>query len=184
MSCVTALAPLATPTPMVAQRTVLNRPGWTFDPTRSYVQSYTDPRCGVGKPIGFWYGFGTSWVDWCYANRYGDPSRGVLHQLHVARPERVLQLVSEADMRAFLREYRDPTLRTFSNIRWGVLATQVAGIEFPAYQHAHVFEQHDTWGWTYGWDCASGCIWDLQDAGVSVVGTQAVLPNPYPREED
>ena len=39
---------------------------------------------------------------------------------------------------------------------WPLLATQCAGIEIAPYQHAF----RSTHMWYYGWDVASGCVWD------------------------
>jgi hypothetical protein len=63
-------------------------------------------------------------------------------------------------MLAFDAEYRfpHPDLGRMSYIDWPRVAERFDGVIIAPYQWKHRLELM----WYYGWDCASGCIWNAR----------------------
>lgn len=122
---------------------------------KSTVQPIPD-EFGFAKPLGFWYSVGREWDDWCASEDFAGP---FAHEtILTIDPSRVLMLRTEGDLRAFSAEYAFHASDRWSmgrSIRWDVLARAFGGIEIAPYQVGC----RDL-SWYYGWDVASGCIWD------------------------
>jgi len=109
------------------------------------------------KPTGVWYS-DHEWREWCEGEEFG-----LARLKHVTRLEldmsRILLLQSPYDMDQFQKEYEGPWLEStiMMAINWPVVAERYAGIEIAPYQYNHRMSTF----WYYGWDCASGCVWDL-----------------------
>lgn len=117
------------------------------------------------KPFGLWYsveGTGEGWSDWCRAEEFCDTDAQVAHAIALDM-SRVLVIDNGIDLRAFEREYHRPHPVTTGlvswiyHIDWALVAARYGGIEIAPYQWQH---RHNAM-WYYGWDCASGCVWDI-----------------------
>lgn len=113
------------------------------------------------KPTGLWYSCGTEWIKWAKAEQFDTPSDYV-YQIQV-NYSRILKLSSPQDLENFTEEYgtdilpdRDEDDDSFRYIDWPKVAQKYSGIEICPY----VYEKRLTLLWYYGWDVASGCIWD------------------------
>ena len=124
-----------------------------LDRSREYVQS-------IGyKPSGLWVSVGDDWDRWCQAEQmeWTTDVPIALVDLTADAAERLLILDTEQAVRDLPTTYRDGQPQWNDYIDWPVIAERYAGIVIAPYQ----------WGarldvmWYYGWDCASGCIWDL-----------------------
>jgi len=77
-------------------------------------------------------------------------------------PDTLLQITSLAALYKFTKDYGQarvyPGFVDRSNINWSAVADRYSGIEISPYQ----WEARDgsETSWYYGWDVASGCIWD------------------------
>jgi hypothetical protein len=117
------------------------------------------------KPHGFWVsvdepdedGQAWGWKQWCEAEQYEIQDLRYRHRVIVRDTERLLWIVGEAALLEFDREYGlDQPYPRWRQILWGQVAEDYAGIVIAPY----VWEQRLEMMWYYGWDCASGCIWD------------------------
>ena len=113
------------------------------------------------KPVGLWYGINNSWVDWCSSEmpEWVTPNR---HKLEIDE-SKILKLSSISDMMKFNNKYlsKDPALTLFPHIEWHrVKSDGYTGIEIPTYHYQLRFA--DKFLWYYGWDVASGCIFDTR----------------------
>jgi len=132
-----------------------------------------DPmRGGIGKPYGLWYGFGESWLEWVeeHLSDLALVRNKYLYRLEVD-PTRILTVV---DLPAFHEEFKgemfpgssrvfrdmgEPVGDLFKDgIDWAKVARKWGGIEFPVYLWRYRLDYR--FRWYYGWDCASGCIWE------------------------
>lgn len=124
----------------------------TLDRERSYEQ-----RAGY-KPNGLWVSVGDDWDRWCRGEDLTWTVDVPVHSVTLTddAADHLLILNSESAVRDM------PTVQAHRGLRceyidWPTLASQYGGIVIAPYQ----------WGarldvmWYYGWDCASGCIWDL-----------------------
>jgi hypothetical protein len=105
------------------------------------------------KPAGLFYAIGPSWLDFC---REVLPSFEREHHYRLTLDRaRLLVIDSEADVRAFSREFG----AAGTNIDWRrVAASGAGGIEVSQYFGLGRMDSHVTWN--YSWDVPSGVVWD------------------------
>ncbi len=119
------------------------------------------------KPYGLWYSGGNDWARWCCGERFNLERIAHVHRLHL-NESRVLSLDTTQKMIKFAEKYEvqspmaehsDLFLRAHNNmVDWAKVGEEYGGIEIIPYQ----WEMRMDWRmWYYGWDCASGCIWDI-----------------------
>jgi hypothetical protein len=115
------------------------------------------------KPVGLWYGLGDSWAEWV---KYEMPTRaqGYLYKLHVDM-SKILVIRSVEELMDFTKEFgasidtQNPLWALRNDmIDWPSVASQWNGIEIAPYQYTCRLSSET--GWYYGWDVASGCIWN------------------------
>ncbi len=108
------------------------------------------------KPRGLWYGIGESWLDWLdseQANWYGPYT----YVLDIPRGAEILSLRTADAVVAFEQKFGVALGRTTTrSIDWRRVAKDYCGVEIAPYQHSLRYGPL----WYYGWDVASGCIWN------------------------
>lgn len=118
------------------------------------------------KPQGFWFSVDgrDDWLQWCNSEKF---------QLHKVKlryrvaldMSRILVLSTPQELDDFTTGFLtvapwekgrpgSTDLRMWMN--WGAVAELYAGIIIAPYQ----WERRLLLMWYYGWDCASGCVWD------------------------
>jgi hypothetical protein len=109
------------------------------------------------KPRGFWYAFDDSWVSWAKENMnwlMGD----YLYEVKV-HSTNILSLSTYDELVQLTKEYKC----SFSCDRiglfmdWRRFSEKYDGIEINPY----IWKARLEFMWYYGWDVASGCIWNL-----------------------
>lgn len=113
----------------------------------------------VLKPSGLWYSCYESWEKWCS----GEEPSWLNGQRYSVEIDTKNMLVVR-DLVAFTEKYAiynsltsgDCDLLKYRYVDWAEIAKVHSGIEIPRYHWRH---RHDLF-WYYGWNCASGCIWD------------------------
>ena len=143
-----------------------------FDAKRRYVVAPRRIRAIVhrpyvqfenSKPTGLWYAVGTEWLSWITSRRQRSDARAFGTGLHVHEitvdPARMLVLDTAAKVLAFNEEFGPPENDRYGGLHfdWRPVAERWAGIEIAPFQPRLKFEVP----WYYGWDVASGCIWDV-----------------------
>ena len=110
----------------------------------------------AGKPNGLWYGINTSWHDWC-ETEMPDFLGPYNHRIRVDY-SKILRIGCSAELVAFDQKYRAPGTNTYAleGIDWLRVREDYSGIEISPYQWEHRLSMM----WYYGWDVASGCVWD------------------------
>lgn len=126
------------------------------------------------KPYGLWFGISDSWIDWCLSE-YSCMLRKNIYEL-VLDESRILKIQNIAEFEAFEKEYscdapwadaiknlNYPNSKRFVNylndpnyINYPKIAESYDGIEISPY----FWEKRLKSFWYYGWDAASGCIWN------------------------
>lgn len=128
------------------------------------VQQESEPAL---KPRGLWVsveGADDSWTQWCHAESFGIERLAVANVIHLAEDARILRLRGELDIDLFTDEFRVDEHR-WSGMNWQAVADKWSGIIIAPYVWGRRLSEHTLW--YYGWDCASGCIWDA-DAIASI----------------
>jgi hypothetical protein len=149
-----------------------------LDRTRKYAQEID------AKPSGLWLSAGDDWARWKTEEEHEVESLRHKARVTLVDEVNVLWVRGEAELRRFTREWTayDPTdedggllvatglPRTTSNgglewihnyrIAWPSVADEYDGIVIAPY----VWECRlgPATAWYYGWDCASGCVWNLE----------------------
>jgi hypothetical protein len=118
------------------------------------------------KPAGIWYACGNEWLSWL---TYEMPQwiGDYVYSLKV-NEARILMIKTEKEFYNFERKYLvqgEDYPGQGNVVDWAKVASEYDGIEICPYQGGARYSSN----WYYGWDVASGCIWD----GAAV--TEAVL---------
>lgn len=122
------------------------------------------------KPVGIWYGINDAWMEWC-AGEQQNWFCPYIYEIKTKK-SKILTIENVAQFERFEDKYtmsclsgiqgfpaiRNPTnLRLFDGqIDWIKLSSEFSGLEIPNY----LWEKRLNSMWYYGWDCASGCVWD------------------------
>jgi len=131
------------------------------EPFKSFynVQQYTAH--SVKKPDGLWYSCGDSWVSWIQGEMPGAlKSANYLYEIKLGSD--VLKISADEDFDNFQHEYSiPPSYGVDVSIDWLRVSKSYSGIEICPLNR----EKRDEMFWYYGWDVASGCIWN--SSGIS-----------------
>lgn len=149
-----------------------------FDRSRRYGQN--EPST-FGKPEGFWVSVEgeDDWPSWCRAEGFNLGSLRFAHRVTLAASSNVLRIFTADGLDAFTDRFgalepRDRKYATFDlrGIDWRRVADHYGGIVVAPYQYSRRLSLH----WYYGWDAASGCVWnpDAVEA-VELVESAAVI---------
>jgi hypothetical protein len=110
------------------------------------------------KPNGFWYGFGEEWIDWTKTEM---PEWVGKYIYEVKIPNNVLKITSYKELLQFNEEFKTEQIM----IDWKKVASKYDGIEIVPYQQ----KARMNLLWYYGWDIASGCIWNLNNSTINLI---------------
>jgi hypothetical protein len=125
----------------------------SFD--RSRAPGYAAP----GKPPGFWFSVEGSddWPAFCEGAEWGLERLAVAYEVVLAPNANVLRVTDATGFDEFEWKYA-PSLAQFSALwPWTKLLADFDGVIIAPYQWERRLESM----WYYGWDCASGVIWNL-----------------------
>ncbi len=112
------------------------------------------------KPYGLWYGIDNSWKDWCKSEM---PEQfelyKYLYELKI-NISKILQIRTLSGLRRFANKYKVMIDESnfISIINWFKVSKEYYGIEINPHLWRSMFNTN--YIWYYGWDCASGCIWN------------------------
>lgn len=128
---------------------------------RSVEQEHQGHR--YDKPRGLWVSVTgpDDWKAWCEAEKFALDRMSHETAIVLADGANVLRLCSAFEIDGFTREYRSETeeWRNYS-IDWRRVAARYDGIIIAPYIWTRRLDGGA--GWYYGWDCASGCIWNAR----------------------
>jgi len=123
------------------------------------------------KPKGLWYACGDEWIQWAINENYGFGDWVYLVHIDMAK---MLKLKNAAEVRDFSAEFEVPRNSSSKseyyhfNIDWPKVAARYSGIEICPYVSSLRLEPEVAW--YYGWDVASGCVWDPSALKLELVG--------------
>lgn len=135
------------------------------------------------KPGGLWVSVegledDTNWKDWCVAENFGLENLKMPHLLTLKKTANVLFIQTAEKLDEFNKEFgislseyykitfglnrQTPGYEEYVNqkgysIRWNEVKKKWDGLIIAPYQ----WENRLGMSWYYGWDCASGCIWNI-----------------------
>jgi len=103
------------------------------------------------KPIGLWFGLGTSWIDWIRSEM---PHWEKTNLYKVKTNPKYMLTINDQDK--FDKLEKNYGHKNGIGIDWGKVSENYSGITINPYNHTERMSSL----WYYGWDVASGCIWD------------------------
>jgi len=114
------------------------------------------------KPIGIWYDIDNSWTEWCKRNM---PDWTYKNHFELDIDEsKILIIDTKEKLLDFDKQYSIPLsnrigsiIGNISVIDWTSVSNKYSGIEISPYRYDCRFGLF----WYYGWDVASGCIWNF-----------------------
>jgi len=118
------------------------------------------------KPEGLWVSdedAETSWTSWCNDESFALDRLDRAHEITLAADHNVLILGDVAAIDGFTGSYGAQLFGRLGYIDWAAVASDYDGIIITPYQWSRRMTQHTFW--YYGWDCASGCIWEPSAIG-------------------
>lgn len=123
------------------------------------------------KPKGFWVsveGNGDGWSDWCRDEGFHTETLENAHEVTLAADAKILWIRTVEELDAFSEQWRiqpdwaDPIQRKWhhleTKIDWEAVTRRWQGIIITPYLWGRRLDGNAFW--YFGWDCASGCIWD------------------------
>lgn len=162
----------------------------SFDRSRVYMKPELADELGQyafahsnGKPRGIWLSVKGQydWPEWCNDNEFYLEEIATEHRVTLWPTANILRISNHVELDDFHEKYRIPNpvydrlekddedhqadypwrpyKRRYDNIDWGAVAAEYDGIIITPYLWNRRLEGPM---WYYGWDAASGCIWNLQ----------------------
>jgi hypothetical protein len=152
-----------------------------FEFDREYTYDKQHLTSAVGKPHGLWLSDESGddgWRSWCEGEEFH--LAGLDHETEfvLAPGHNVLVIETAEALSAFDREFKPdvPGVSSIMGLDWDKVRARYDGIIISPYQYAFRFGLM----WYYGWDCASGCIWNLSAIEpVSRRTERTVIPGGY-----
>jgi hypothetical protein len=122
------------------------------------------------KPLGLWVSDDddeNNWRRWCEAESVGMDRYRFAHSVTLAASANVLMVQGELALDAFHRQYRDVLYAgsRIELINWKRVCADYQGIVITPYLWSRRLAGPS---WYYGWDCASGVVWDA--AAIAEIG--------------
>jgi hypothetical protein len=136
----------------------------------THKQQEDDP---YRKPVGLWLSDNTDfgWLDYCELQWKTNANPKYRYKIVLKKRSKILYLRSKEDIIEFTKKYckdplqNDPNYQAYRDlidlsayIDWKRVATEYKGIIITPYMWS--WDLTRLAQWYYGWDCASGCIWD------------------------
>lgn len=134
----------------------------------------------IGKPPGFWYDVGLDWLRWLEGEGYFDSDgwmRPYLYEVEIDA-SRLLLIHDLETLDTFSREYQRPLMEGLHTkvIDWKRVAEKHAGVEIAPYFWPG--RLHVDYFWYYGWDCASGVVWQpegVKSIALKIAGKEKII---------
>lgn len=135
---------------------------------REYEQKKVKFHC---KPNGLWvsvegddYENNYNWKQWCQLEGYALEHLSFCYEIILKENSNLLYLENKKDIFDLAKKYPfktrdwDPEYDSYQ-INWSEIKKNYQGIIITPYQWDCRLALESSW--YYGWDCSSGCIWDL-----------------------
>lgn len=144
---------------------------WSAKPFTLQQRSYTQEI--AYKPHGLWFDVDADWKRWCDSENFRPEELMTCHEVKLLGGN-VLELARALDLDDFTERFgawpeRYPdSLRTgvhHINIDWPKVAEMYDGIIIAPY----CWERRMELMWYYGFDCASGCVWNTDIVAMTLL---------------
>jgi len=116
---------------------------------------------GAYKPFGFWVSVEgpDDWEEWCKTEEYNLDSLRHVYKVTISENANILHISTSQGMDDFNRRFAIKK-SYFTEIAWENVYQEYDVLIISPYRWKHRLNQD--FSWYYGWDCASGVIWNLE----------------------
>lgn len=119
------------------------------------------------KPVGFWYQIDDDWERWMNSEEWY-MSYNSKYSVDVSQVN-LLEARTPKDLDRITELYQKPLIESvstdsphYNTLDWQRLFKLYDGFEIAPY----IWERRLEYMWYYGWDCASGVIWDISNVKI------------------
>lgn len=130
--------------------------------TKVRSMKHSDELVGAYKTPGLWVSVegDDDWVAWCRAESWGLDGFAVAAEIVLAADANIKHLRNARDIDRFTAQFepKDKRGEWDHRIDWPAIRSQWQALVIAPYCYARRLSRHTAW--YYGWDCASGVIWD------------------------
>lgn len=148
---------------------------FAYDPHFEYVQ--VEPHA-YGKPVGLWVSCEgeDDWPTWCRSEDWGVAYLANVSEITLHADANILYVCSAEQLISFHQEYGIPSGYDFlgHSIDWQRVTSEWDGIIIAPYLWGMRLSREVPWYYT--WDCASGCIWNLDVITTVLPANKALEP--------
>lgn len=131
---------------------------------------YQEDLSWQAKPNGLWISvegdkLGENWKEWCETEEFCVENLKHSYEILLKEDARILHLKTPEEIFEFTKKYPlrirgwDADSDTYQ-LEWFEVKKKYQGIIISPYQWPCRLSLESCW--YYGWDCSSGCIWDLK----------------------
>lgn len=130
------------------------------------IRSVSQVGRNLRKPGGLWvsvHNARNNWPQWCKSEDYGLASLANEHEIILADTANVCWLKNAKEIDKFTKQYvahehKYNNKEYIMYLDWVKVSSVYQGLIISPYCYSRRLEDHTIW--YYGWDCASGCVWD------------------------
>lgn len=133
---------------------------WSDKPVQLGACSYGQE---IGyKPSGLWFDVNGAWREWCESEEFHLDCLSHCHEIRFTDEANILRMSTAAELMRFTGEFAAPLYAgqgldmRHCGINWPGVAKIYDGILITPYIWSCRLELM----WYYGFDCASGCVWN------------------------
>lgn len=157
------------------KRVIMSRKPITLNTNKVYTQP--SAMVAFEKPQGLWYGFGNAWIKWV-RSEMPEWEGNYLYEVDLGGSN-ILVLKTVGDMISFYKRFSGGKKKGYMSgfggaydipIQWDNVSKKYDGIEIPKYFNS----LRMVMTWYYGWDIASGCIWNLKNVSLKLMESPQV----------
>lgn len=116
------------------------------------------------KPTGFWYQVDNGWEDWMLMEDWQPMVYKYKYSVDVSDLN-ILYIQSASELDIFTEKFKINE-KYLETINWLEVIKLYDGVEIAPY----IYERRLTRMWYYGWDCASGVVWNIDNVKLKLLG--------------
>jgi hypothetical protein len=125
--------------------------------TNRYSQYDGSAHSKTGKPNGFWYAFGDSWLD--LQKVMGGSTKGFVYSIDYGRAK-IYEINSESDLDFLVEEFP----YEYDMVDWDKFAKKYDGVEIRRVNERWIKK----YNWSSVWDVPSGCIINISSLKIKL----------------
>jgi hypothetical protein len=139
-------------------------------------RSQNETPSGVYKPIGLWVSVKgeDDWLAWCTGEDWGLEKMKYKYVVHLSSHAKLYTIQNSLELDLFHQNFFETYPGTsLEFVNWNRVASDYDGVIIAPYLWARRLNGRAS-NWYYGWDCASGCIWNAR----AISHLELIYPTP------